>query len=78
MQQWSVIEGECQTHGAEGVPTYGVQGILPCGAVWRWPDVDVDFAVAARLAQRLQEVQPEPCHFEDMVSDFIEEIAAKV
>lgn len=78
MQRWSVIKGVCLTHGAEGIPTYGVETTLPTGAVWRWEDVDLDPAVAAELACRLQEIQPEGCLLEDLVLDFIEEMAGKV
>lgn len=78
MQIWRVIEGACATHGAEGYPVYGVQVTLPSGEVWSWADVDTDPAVVAVLVKRLQEIQPAACHFEDVVLDFIEEMAAKV
>lgn len=78
MQRWSVIKGICVTPGAEGIPTYGVQVTLPSGDRWQWEDVDVDPAVVAALVCRLQESQPDECHFRDVVLDFIEEMAAKV
>ena len=78
MQLWSVIEGECETEGAEGYPVYGVQVTLSDGRRWTWADVDVDYAVVAMLASRLQALQPAVCHFEELVQDFIEEMAAKV
>lgn len=78
MQLWSVIEGECKTQGAEGYPAFGVQAVLPNGKVWLWADVDVDRAVAEMLARRLQALQPEECHFEELILDFIEEMAGKV
>ena len=78
MQTWSVIEGKCETDGAEGCPVYGVQVTLEDGSVWSWVDVDVDHGVAALLADRLQNSQPARCHFEDLVLDFIEEMGAKV
>lgn len=78
MQQWSVIEGECATAGAEGYPVYGVAVTLADGGVWSWADVDTDRRVAEVLACRLQAAQPERCLFEDLVLDFIEEMAAKV
>ena len=73
-----MTEGICATPGAEGTPTYGVAVTLPDGGVWSWPDVDVDPAVTAALVDRLQATQPAPRHFEDMVLDFIEEMAGKV
>ena len=74
-QQWQLTRGVCGTPGAEGIPTYGVRVRCPDGRVWAWPDVDVDPAVADRLVARLQEIQPEPCHFAELVLDFIEEQA---
>ena len=78
MQLWSVIEGKCETQGAEGYPVFGVRVTLPDGGGWVWADVDVNPAVAEMLAARLQAIQPAPCHFEDLVLDFIEEMAGKV
>lgn len=72
--EWTVIRGVCITPGADGVATYGVQGTCAHG-VWQWPDVDLDYGVAAALAQRLNALQPAPCHFTDMVLDYIEERA---
>lgn len=73
-EKWTVIRSACVTQGAEGIPTYGVRCDAPDG-VWTWPDVDTDPAVAGVLAARLNEVQPESCHYAEMVLDFIEERA---
>ena len=78
MQIWRVTQDVCRTDGAEGYPVYGVQVALPDGTVWAWADVDTDPAVAGRLIRRLQDLQPSPCHFADLVLDFIEEQAQKV
>lgn len=78
MQQWRVTRGFCQTEGAEDHPTYGVAVTLPDGTEWAWADVDVDRPVVQELAGRLQTAQPESCHFEELVLDFIEEMAGKV
>ena len=78
MQHWRVTEGVCATVGAEGYPTYGVAVTLPDGSEWGWSDVDTDLAVAAALACRLQAIQPQQCHFRELVLDFIEEMAGKV
>ncbi|MBR2319799.1 MAG: hypothetical protein IKA50_03315 [Clostridia bacterium] len=78
MQWWSVIEGKCESEGAIAFPTYGVQVTMEDGGVWSWADVDVDRRVVELLVGRLQAIQPERCHFEDLVLDFIEEMAAKV
>ena len=67
---WRVICRVCGTHGAEDIPTYGVR----CGD-WEWADVDTDFVAVQCLADRLNAVQPEPCHYADMVLDFIAERA---
>ena len=74
-EQWECISGVCETPGAEGVPVYGVRVICPDGSTWTWPDVDVDRRVVQRLARRLQAIQPSPCHFRDLVLDYIEEQA---
>ena len=78
MQMWRVTQGVCRTDGAEGCPVYGVQVTLPDGTVWSFADVDTDRFAAERLACRLQSLQPAPCHFADLVLDFIEEQAQKV
>ena len=72
--EWSVIRGVCTTPGAEGTATYGVRAVC-ADRVWQWPDVDVDPAVTAALAHRLGALQPDPCHFTELVLDYIEERA---
>ena len=74
-EQWSVVQGVCATPGAEGVLVYGVQVRCRDGSTWCWPDVDVERAVVDRLARRLQAAQPERCHYEELVLDFIQEVA---
>lgn len=54
--------------------TYGVAVTYPGGS-WSWPDVDTDAALVDRLVARLNEVQPQPCHFADLVLDYVEECA---
>lgn len=78
MQMWRVTQGVCCTDGAEGCLVFGVQVTLSDGAVWSWTDVDTDRRIAESLACRLQSLQPSPCHFADLVLDFIEEQAQKV
>ena len=75
---WRVTQGVCTTDGAEGWSVYGVQAMLPDGTVWCWADVDTDRKIVERLVCRLQSLQPSPCHFADLVLDFIEEQAQKV
>ncbi len=74
-QRWEVVPGVCGTPGAEGIATYGVRVIYD-GGTWQWSDVDTDPKVVRRLIQRLNRAQPEPCHFAEIVLDFIEETAA--
>ena len=78
MQIWRVTTDVCCADGAEGCPVYGVQVTLPDGTLWAWADVDTDRSAAECLACRLQNLQPSPCHFADLVLDFIEEQAQKV
>ena len=74
-QEWSIISGVCTTPGAEGIPTYGVR-VTYAEGTWEWVDVDIDPMLVRRLVERCNRVQPEPCHFADVVLDFIEEHAA--
>ena len=69
---WECIPGRCITPGAEGVPTYVVRVRCRDGSVWEWPDVDVDQGAVFRLVETLQTAQPERCHYEDLVLDFIQ------
>ena len=78
MQIWRVTQDVCRTDGAEGCPVFGVQVTLPDGTVWSFADVDTDCEMAQCLAHRMQHLQPSPCHFADLVLDFIEEQAQKV
>lgn len=75
MDCWELIESVCATPGAEGILVYGVAVKRPDGTGWVWPDVDLDRAVVSRLVERLQTAQPEHCHYAEMVTDFIEEVA---
>lgn len=74
---WSVTEGVCMSHGAEGLPTYGVRGVNTRGEVWEWADVDVCRDRVEQLVCRMQGAQPQACHLEDIVRDFIEEQAVE-
>lgn len=73
--QWRVVAGTCSTPGAEGVIAYGVECRRNGMVVWRWEDVDVEPTVVRRLADLLNAAQPEPCHYADMVMDFIQRVA---
>ena len=71
---WERIRATCMTVGAQGEQTYGVR--LTVGdTVWEWADVDVNPAIVDELLSRLRENQPEICHLDDIVRDFIEEMA---
>lgn len=72
---WECVSGICQTPGAEGLPVFGVRVCRRDGSTWAWPDVDVERAAVERLAALLQAAQPERCHYEEMVLDFIEGLA---
>jgi len=77
-EQWELIQSTCTTPGAEGLPVYGVRVRCRDGRVWTWSDVDVDAAVVRRLVARLQRAQPERCHYAELVTDYIEEVAGTV
>ncbi len=72
LDQWECVPGVCETPGAEGLAVFGVRVTHPDGSVWTWPDVDVDRAAVCRLAAMLQETQPERCHYQELVLDFIQ------
>ena len=72
MDTWEVVARLCQTDGAVGETVYGVQGRAG-DAVWEWPDVSPDRRRAEELAHRLRQAQPEYCHLEDIVTDFLHE-----
>ncbi|MBE6778499.1 MAG: hypothetical protein E7541_03845 [Ruminococcaceae bacterium] len=70
-QQWKRIRSVCATDGAQGKKVYGVQVV--CGEiVWRFEDVDASARRVERLVALLNEEQPEPCHWEAIVEDYIE------
>ena len=77
-QQWEVVLKQINISDTQSVWAYGVQCIGRGTIRWCWPDVDTDRERVLRLAERLNREQPEPCHYADMVLDFIEEEAAKV
>ena len=72
---WEIVQSICTTPGAEGVPVYGVRVRCRDGGTWHWPDVDTDPVVTSRLVKRLQETQPERCHYAELVEDYIQEMA---
>ena len=70
-QRWQVIHGVCATHGGEGVTVYGVQVVCADGRVWRWADVSADREAVTRFAALMEQVQPEPCHWAELVEDCV-------
>lgn len=78
MDIWELMNGVCTTPGAEGTPVYGVRVRCRDGSVWSWSDVDTDPAVVRRLVERLQAAQPERCHYAELVTDYIEEVAGAI
>lgn len=63
----------CSPDG-ERVWTYGVE-MVSRGTVAEFPDVDLSAEAVDRLICRLQTQQVEPCHFRDVVMDYIEQLA---
>lgn len=58
----------------ERVWTYGVE-MVSREQVAEFPDVAADAEAVDRLIDRLQQCDVAPCHFHDVVKDFIEEVA---
>ena len=71
--RWKLIRGVSSTHGAEGAAVYGVRAEQADGTAWEWADVDVSPQTVTILVERLNEAQPEPCHYAEIVEDFIQE-----
>lgn len=63
----------CSPDG-ERVRTYGVK-MVSAGDSVEFPDVDLSAAAVDRLVFLLQEQRVEPCHFRDVVTDYIEQLA---
>lgn len=75
--EWELCTGVCETDGADPVTVYGVRA--RCGAwTWEFADVDVSAPAVETLLARLRQMQPEPCHCEEIVRDYIEELAGTV
>lgn len=70
-QRCQVTEGVCETPGGEGAAVYGVGVRCADGTGMVWSDVAADYEAASRLAQRLQQAQSEPCHWQELVEDYI-------
>lgn len=68
--QVAVLCGTCQTPGAPPKPVYGLQ-VESDSHHWCWQDLDVDRQRVETLAHRLEEMNPEPCHLEDIIRDFV-------
>lgn len=62
------------TPDGESVRTYGIE-LTAGGQVAEFPDIDLSSAVVERLIDRLRTNAVEPCHFCDVVRDYIEERA---
>ncbi len=63
----------CSPDG-ERVWTYGVKMVLQ-ETVEAFPDVDLSAEAVDRLVALLQTHRVEPCHFRDVVTDYIEQLA---
>ncbi len=71
-QRWECIGSQCTADGACGETVYGVRLVTSEG-VWEWSDVSSSAAQVECLLDRLRREQPEICHLEDIVRDFIVE-----
>ncbi len=63
----------CSPDG-ERVWTYGI-AMVSREAVETFPDIDLSAAAVDRLVVLLQKHRVEPCHFRDVVTDYIEQLA---
>ncbi len=58
----------------DSVRTYGVE-MVSAQAVVEFPDVDLSAEAVDRLIRLLRENDVEGCHFDDVVTDYIERLA---
>lgn len=71
---FELVQGVCRTDGAQGRTVYGVRARLGSG-IWEWADVAADRRQVEELLRRLEIARPEPCHLQDIVEDYIGELA---
>lgn len=80
MRQWGIcpqytrICTVYRSPDGKNVKTYGVEMVSAEGTV-EFPDVDLSAAAVDRLVRRLRVHRVEPCHFRDVVMDYIEWLA---
>ena len=68
--QYRCICTQLTLSGGESISTYGVE-MMSCDGIEPFPDVSVDAAEVQRLVDLLRDNAVEPCHFRDVVTDYI-------
>ncbi len=68
---WEMITSVCVTPGAEGKTVYGVL-YQDEEQVFGFPDVDASPTAVEILLECLRRERPEPCHFKEIITDFID------
>lgn len=68
---WKITQDICCADGAPAVPVYGVCACRDGQVVWGFPDVDTHRYRVEMLLDRLMSARPEPCHWQEIVEDFI-------
>lgn len=68
---WEMTTSVCTTPGADGETVYGVL-YRDEEQIFGFPDVDASPAAVEILLERLRRERPEPCHFEEIITDFID------
>ena len=75
--EYPIYRKICTTYTSpdgESTWTYGVE-LVSAGKVVEFPDIALSSAAVERLIDRLRINAVEPCHFFDVVQDYIEECA---
>lgn len=71
---YTVFRSRCSTPGTDGVTVYGLRITIGNNFI-EFADIDPCADRVQALADRLAELDVEPCHYADIVQDYIQELA---
>ena len=74
---WEITRNICRADGAGQHVAYGLLVRQEERTVWSFPDIDSNRLTVERLAHRLQAACPEPCHWQEIVEDYIAELVSE-
>ena len=74
---WEITRNICRADGVGQHVAYGLQVRREGRTVWNFPDIDGSRRAVERLAHRMQAACPEPCHWQEIVEDYIAELVSE-